>query len=119
MEADLIPQQVEQTGEQTGSADLVVGILAELDSEANAKMFEALRRLPACESRCCKRINERFRPLLIQKPHKQEPMFLPIVFAFGKAIGHRCRGTKHVRTISICICGSGEIAGSRLLHHGK
>ncbi len=43
MEVDSIPLQVEQTGEQTDSADLVVGILAELDSEANAKMFDALR----------------------------------------------------------------------------
>ena len=46
MEVDPIPQPVEQTGEQTDSADLVVGILLELDSEASAKMFDAVRRLP-------------------------------------------------------------------------
>jgi hypothetical protein len=46
VEADPIPQQVEQTGDQTDSADLVVGILAELDSQASAKMFDALRELP-------------------------------------------------------------------------
>jgi glucosylglycerate synthase len=46
VEADPIPQQAEQTAEQTDNAHLVVGILAELDSEASAKMFDALRGLP-------------------------------------------------------------------------
>ena len=46
MEAGSIPQQAEQTAEETGSADLVVGILAELDSEATLRMCSALRELP-------------------------------------------------------------------------
>lgn len=43
METDAIPQQIQ---EQIGSADLVVGLLAEFDTEAIAKTYNALRALP-------------------------------------------------------------------------
>ena len=47
MEADSIAQQMEQTADQIESADLIVGVLAELDSNATAKMCDGLRALPA------------------------------------------------------------------------
>lgn len=47
MEADSIAQQTEQTADQIESADLIVGVLAELDSNATAKMCDGLRALPA------------------------------------------------------------------------
>ena len=47
MEADSITQQSEPGADQTGNADLVVGVLAELDSDATARMCDALRALPA------------------------------------------------------------------------
>ena len=62
MEADLIPQQVEQTGEQTDTADLVVGILADFDAEAHARMFDALRGLPAP-----------LRVAVVQRDHQEIP----------------------------------------------
>jgi hypothetical protein len=43
VETDAIPQQVQ---DQIGSADLVVGLLAEFDSETIAKIHNALRTLP-------------------------------------------------------------------------
>ena len=46
MEAGSIPQQAEQTAEETGSADLVVGILVELDSDATLRICGALRDFP-------------------------------------------------------------------------
>ena len=47
MEADSITQQSEPRADQTVNADLVVGVLAELDSDATARMCDALRALPA------------------------------------------------------------------------
>ena len=47
MQADSIAQQTEQTADQIDSADLIVGVLAELDSNATAKMCDGLRALPA------------------------------------------------------------------------
>lgn len=46
MEAGSIPQQAVETAEDQGNADLVVGILAELDSAATLKICEALGALP-------------------------------------------------------------------------
>jgi len=46
VEAEPTPQPVNPTADQIGSADLVVGVLTELDSNAMAKMCEALRTLP-------------------------------------------------------------------------
>lgn len=46
MEAGSIPQQAEQTAEETGSADVVVGILVELDRDATLRICDALGRLP-------------------------------------------------------------------------
>jgi glucosylglycerate synthase len=46
VEAGSIPQQAEQTAEDQGSADLVVGILAELDSAATSRIRDALASLP-------------------------------------------------------------------------
>jgi glucosylglycerate synthase len=46
VEADPTLQQTDPTAEQIGSADLVVGILAESDSNAIAKMCDALGMLP-------------------------------------------------------------------------
>ena len=46
MEADTGLQPTDPTPEQVGSADLVVGILAESDSNAIAKVCDALRTLP-------------------------------------------------------------------------
>jgi glucosylglycerate synthase len=43
VETDAIPQPVQ---DQVGSADLVVGLLAEFDSETIAKIYHALRSLP-------------------------------------------------------------------------
>ena len=47
MEGDLIPQQALQKTEQIDTADVVVGILADLDQEAVATVHEALRTLHA------------------------------------------------------------------------
>src|SRR5262249_7185849 len=47
VEADSITQQSEQTADQTDNADLVVGVLAELDPSATAMMCDGLRALPA------------------------------------------------------------------------
>lgn len=47
MEADPTLQPTDPTAEQIGSADLVVGILSESDSNTIAKMCEDLRTLPA------------------------------------------------------------------------
>src|SRR5215831_17609687 len=41
-----IHQLTDATAEQKGGADLIVGILAESDSDAIAKMCDALRTLP-------------------------------------------------------------------------
>ena len=46
MQAESIPQQAEQTAEETGGADLVVGIVAELDSGVASRICDALRALP-------------------------------------------------------------------------
>ena len=46
METDPIPQQARQETEAIHNADLVVGILAELDHEAIAQICDALRGLP-------------------------------------------------------------------------
>jgi glucosylglycerate synthase len=46
VEAGSIPQQAEQTAEETRTADLVVGILAELDSDATLRICDALGDLP-------------------------------------------------------------------------
>jgi glucosylglycerate synthase len=45
VEGDLIPQQALETTEQIDAADVVVGILADLDQEAVATVHEALRTL--------------------------------------------------------------------------
>ncbi len=47
MEAGSITQQPEQTAEETGSADLVVGILVELDADATVRIYQALRNFPS------------------------------------------------------------------------
>ncbi len=47
VEAEPTPQPMNPTAEQIGSADLVVGILTELDSNALAKMCDALSTLPS------------------------------------------------------------------------
>jgi hypothetical protein len=46
VEADAIPQQAPQTTETIHSADLVIGILADLKSEAVSGMCDSLRDLP-------------------------------------------------------------------------
>ena len=46
MEGDFIPQQALEKIEQIGTADLVVGILADLDQETVTAVHEALRTLP-------------------------------------------------------------------------
>ena len=46
METYSIPQQVQEKTEPIDSADLVVGVLAEFDSDAIAKMCDALHSLP-------------------------------------------------------------------------
>ena len=46
METYSIPQQVQEKTEPIDSADLVVGVLAEFDSDAFAKMCDALHSLP-------------------------------------------------------------------------
>jgi hypothetical protein len=46
VEADSIPQQVQEKTQSIDSADLVVGVLAEFDSDATAKMYAGLRSLP-------------------------------------------------------------------------
>ena len=46
MEVEHIPEQGQQKAEQVDSADLVVGVIAELDQEGVAALCEALRALP-------------------------------------------------------------------------
>jgi len=46
VEAGSIPQQAEQTAEEQSSADLVVGILADLDSATTSRICDALATLP-------------------------------------------------------------------------
>jgi glucosylglycerate synthase len=46
LEAGSIPEQVQEKIEQVDSADLVVGVIAELDQEGLASVCDALRELP-------------------------------------------------------------------------
>ena len=46
MEAGPIPEQVQEKVEQVDSADLVVGVIAELDQEGLAALCDALQMLP-------------------------------------------------------------------------
>lgn len=46
MEADSMPLQVHEKTEPLDSADLVVGVLPEFDSDTIAKMYAGLRSLP-------------------------------------------------------------------------
>jgi hypothetical protein len=46
VEVEHIPEQGQQKAEQVDSADLVVGVIAELDQEGAAALCEALRALP-------------------------------------------------------------------------